>query len=104
MSGNWHKHMGVPEPIITQPPSAGLWEGQTDEKEIGITYEKLDRILHEHYDNGTPFDRIDLPGITKTDIEKVARLTKNAAPKLTMPPICQLKNKRPGLRQILPFA
>lgn len=83
--------MLVPEPIIAQPPSAGLWTGQTDEKEMGITYEKLDRILHEHYDKGTPFNRIDLPGITKTDIQRVAQLTKNAAPKLTMPPVCLIK-------------
>lgn len=85
------KHMGVPEPIIAQPPSAGLWEGQTDEKEMGITYEKLDRILHEHYDNGTPFGRIELPGITKADIEKAKSLTKTAAPKLNMPPVCRVK-------------
>lgn len=85
------KYMGVPETIIAQPPSAGLWEGQTDEKEMGITYEKLDQILHEHYDNDTPFDRIDLSGITKEDVEKVVRLTKSAAPKLTMPPICHIE-------------
>jgi NAD+ synthase len=84
------KHMGVPEPIITQPPSAGLWEGQTDEKEMGITYEKLDRILYEHYDNKTPFDSINLPGITAEDVEKISRLTEKAESKLTMPPICQL--------------
>jgi NAD+ synthase len=37
--------LGVPEPIITKPPSAGLWEGQTDEGEMGITYDELDAIL-----------------------------------------------------------
>jgi NAD+ synthase len=37
--------LGVPEPVITKAPSAGLWEGQTDEGEIGITYEELDRAL-----------------------------------------------------------
>ncbi len=39
--------IGVPEDIITKPPSAGLWEGQTDEKEMGIRYEDLDAILYE---------------------------------------------------------
>ncbi|HEX5744377.1 MAG TPA: NAD+ synthase [Candidatus Saccharimonadales bacterium] len=85
------EHAGVPDPIITQPPSAGLWEGQTDEKELGITYRKLDRILHEHYDNGTPFDQVDLPGITEADVKKVKRLTEAAAPKLTMPPVCRVR-------------
>ena len=37
--------LGVPEPVITKAPSAGLWEGQTDEAEIGVTYAELDRIL-----------------------------------------------------------
>lgn len=37
--------IGVPEPVISRPPSAGLWEGQTDEDEIGITYEALDMTL-----------------------------------------------------------
>src|SRR5215213_7159812 len=35
----------VPEPVITKAPSAGLWEGQTDEAEIGLTYDELDRAL-----------------------------------------------------------
>lgn len=33
---------GVPESILARPPSAGLWENQTDEKELGIKYEELD--------------------------------------------------------------
>jgi NAD+ synthase len=39
------RELGVPEPIITKAPSAGLWEGQTDEAEIGVTYDELDRAL-----------------------------------------------------------
>ena len=38
-------HLGIPKEIIQKPPSAGLWEGQTDEGEMGITYEELDRYL-----------------------------------------------------------
>jgi NAD+ synthase len=37
--------LGVPSKIIDKPPSAGLWEGQTDEEEMGISYEVLDRFL-----------------------------------------------------------
>lgn len=37
--------IGVPESVITRPPSAGLWEGQTDEAEIGLTYDQLDTTL-----------------------------------------------------------
>ena len=38
-------HLGIPNEIIEKPPSAGLWEGQTDENEMGLTYEELDHYL-----------------------------------------------------------
>jgi len=37
--------LGIPERIITRPPTAGLWVGQTDEGEMGLTYADLDRYL-----------------------------------------------------------
>lgn len=39
------KELGIPKRIIEKPPSAGLWEGQTDEEDLGISYKELDRIL-----------------------------------------------------------
>ncbi|MFP4654167.1 MAG: NAD(+) synthase, partial [Methanohalobium sp.] len=39
------KLLSVPENIINKPPSAGLWAGQTDEDELGLPYELIDRIL-----------------------------------------------------------
>lgn len=41
----WAKHLGVPASIIERPPSAGLWEGQTDEIEMGTTYNMIDAYL-----------------------------------------------------------
>ncbi|HIH70146.1 NAD(+) synthase [Methermicoccus shengliensis] len=38
-------HLGIPEHIIHKPPSAGLWPGQTDEAELGITYEVIDAFI-----------------------------------------------------------
>ncbi len=37
--------LGIPPEIINKPPSAGLWSGQTDEGELGLTYEELDSYL-----------------------------------------------------------
>ena len=37
--------LGIPQAIIDKPPSAGLWQGQTDEDEMGLSYEELDRYL-----------------------------------------------------------
>lgn len=39
------RKLGLPQPIVDQTPSAGLWEGQTDEGEIGMSYEELDSTL-----------------------------------------------------------
>jgi len=37
--------LGIPREIIDKPPSAGLWEGQTDEAEMGLSYEALDNFI-----------------------------------------------------------
>jgi len=37
--------LGIPEKIITKPPSAGLWAEQDDEKEMGVTYDELDSCI-----------------------------------------------------------
>jgi NAD+ synthase len=42
--------IGVPKAVIEKAPSADLWEGQTDEKEMGVTYAKLDALLYEMID------------------------------------------------------
>jgi NAD+ synthase len=39
------KDLKIPDEIIQKPPSAGLWQGQTDEKELGVNYEQLDEII-----------------------------------------------------------
>lgn len=39
------EELGLPRKIIEKTPTAGLWQGQTDEGELGITYEELDKIL-----------------------------------------------------------
>jgi NAD+ synthase len=39
--------LGIPQPIIDKAPTADLWDGQTDEGELGITYPVLDEILYQ---------------------------------------------------------
>jgi len=39
------RFLGIPQTIIDKPPSAGLWEGQKDEDEMGLSYKALDRYL-----------------------------------------------------------
>src|SRR4030043_853211 len=39
------RYLGIPREVIDKPPSAGLWEGQTDEGEVGVPYSELDHYL-----------------------------------------------------------
>lgn len=50
------QELGVPRSVLTKAPSAGLWDGQTDESEIGLTYEQLDRILAGSVSSQVPSD------------------------------------------------
>ena len=49
--------LGVPERILAKPPSADLWPGQTDETELGASYDDLDRILYALVDRRWSQDR-----------------------------------------------
>ncbi len=39
------RHLGIPEQVVSKAPSAGLWPGQTDEAELGLRYDDIDRYL-----------------------------------------------------------
>ncbi len=81
------KILDIPEEIINKPPSAGLWEGQTDEDEIGLIYEVLDEIIFRIDNN------LDLNDLNPDDVKIVGEMMKSAHHKLTMPPIFRIKNK-----------
>ena len=83
------KTLGVPEQIINQAPSAGLWPDQTDEKELGISYKDLDAILID-LDNWSP-DGIDENKYGKEKIQKVLDLEENSKHKKEMPPIFRVR-------------
>jgi len=51
-------YLGVSQKIMKKAPSAELWPGQSDEKELGYGYEKLDKVLCDYYDNGMSFDEL----------------------------------------------
>ena len=45
------RFLGIPDSIIDKPPSADLWEGQSDEDDLGYTYAQIDRVLREYVEN-----------------------------------------------------
>jgi NAD+ synthase len=78
--------LGVPEAIIEKHPTADLWEGQTDEDEMGITYVRLDAILHQLYDRNRTLEEILALGFSSEEIGLVQRMYTRSSFKREMPP------------------
>lgn len=74
------RDLGVPQAVVERAPSAGLWPGQTDEEELGISYEELDRVLKAIASAET----VDIAPWT---LKRVERMIATSAHKRTMPPI-----------------
>lgn len=69
----WGRILGVPESVLNRAPSAGLWEGQTDESEMGTTYEMIDDYVEGK----------EIPQKDRTIIENLFRRSEH---KRNMPP------------------
>lgn len=52
------KYLNIPQEIMDKPPRAGLWNNQTDEDEIGMSYELLDNILYDYIENEEKSEKI----------------------------------------------
>jgi NAD+ synthase len=85
------KVLGLPRRIIEKKPTAGLWEGQTDEDELGMNYYELDEILKKM----TPDLVMNPPGDPKT--QKVIELIRQSTHKRKMPPMYE-RDKYYGFR------
>ena len=70
----WGEYLGVPESILKRSPSAGLWEGQTDEEEMGVTYDAID-------------DYIQGKNIDEADKVIIERMNRNSMHKHAVPPM-----------------
>jgi len=84
-------HLGVPQEIIDKPPSADLWSGQTDEGEIGVTHEQIDRILRRLIDEGErSLTRLEREGLDTADVSRVISMLNRNAFKRRLPDIAPL--------------
>lgn len=72
------QYLNIPENIINKKPSAGLWLGQSDEEELGLTYKELDNYIKGK--------------LVSKDIEqKIKKMYNTSAHKRAFPPICKLE-------------
>jgi len=73
------RQLGVPPQIVERPPTAGLWPGQTDEGEMGITYAQLDRVLRA-------IESGDTANVEPATLAKVQNMMARSEHKRHMPP------------------
>ncbi|SFK61339.1 NAD+ synthase [Halogranum rubrum] len=80
-------HVGVPEDLVMKTPSAEMWMGQTDEEEMGLTYDTLDAILALHVDGplstSATMRTLD---VTEEQVARVVGLVEASEHKRHMPP------------------
>lgn len=80
------RHLGVPEEVVERPPTAGLWPGQTDEGEIGLTYGQLDEAL-------AAIERGETGGIDPAVLARVEGMIERSAHKREMPPTFPVRGR-----------
>ncbi len=91
------QYLKIPKPIITKAPTAGLWPGQTDEKELGMSYNVLDKILY-----GLEL-KVDIEniardaGVKKSEIERICTMSKKSQHKRRTPLIPKLGVRTSGV-------
>jgi NAD+ synthase len=89
--------LGLPDTILDKPPSADLWEGQTDEAELGLGYAEADAVLWYLVDARGSLARA--PGETGVDAAVCRRISERLARtqfKRMLPPICKLQPRTVG--------
>ena len=88
--------LNIPAPIIDKPPSADLWEGQTDEGELGFTYEEVDKLLYLLVDQRySPQEAMEIGFDEKFVNSVTARIRRNQFKRM-QPPIAKISNRTIG--------
>jgi len=82
--------MGVPQQIVSKAPTADLWPGQTDEGDLGLSYDEADAILYLLFDAGmTPAEVAD-QGFGEAKVRRVCELHRRSQFKRRLPPVARV--------------
>jgi NAD+ synthase len=84
------RFLGVPETILEKKPSADLWEGQSDEEELGYSYKMMDDVLKQLVDQQVPKQHLIDQGVDKKLIEMLEHRMKANAFKGKLPIIANI--------------
>lgn len=97
------RHLGLPPAILRKAPTAGLWPGQTDEAEIGLSYAELDRILYRLVDLRESRREIAARGFDRRRVERIADMIRRSEFKRRMPPVAKLSFRTVGHDFLYPY-
>lgn len=84
------RDLGIPASVIEKPPSADLWNGQTDEGELGFTYEEVDKLLYLLEDKKLSPEECVEAGFSKAFVNEVVKRIQRNQFKRELPPICKI--------------
>ena len=90
------EHLGVPKEIITKNPSADLWDGQTDEQELGFSYHEVDRLLYALVDLRLPPGDMPERGFDTRLVERVVEMVRGSQYKRRPPIIAKVSGRSIG--------
>jgi NAD+ synthase len=88
--------MNIPAPIVDKAPSADLWSGQTDEKELGFTYEEVDKLLYLLIDQRYSPQEVLEAGFEEKFVQGVVNRVRRYQYKRMQPPIAKVSNRTIG--------
>lgn len=97
------RQLKIPEEILAKKPTAGLWPGQTDEGEIGLTYEELDRILYLLVDRRRKPEEIIKAGFERKKVWRIVEMIKKSEFKRKMPPVAKISARTVGHDFLYPY-
>lgn len=89
-------HLDIPKAITEKPPSADLWPGQTDEGELGFTYERVDQLLFLLIDERYSSEECQEAGFQRDFIAEVIKRIRQTQYKRVMPPIAKISKRTVG--------
>jgi NAD+ synthase len=94
--------LGVAPEIVAKPPSADLWPGQTDEGELGASYDDLDRILYALVDRRWTVERCVGAGLDEALVRWTAERVARHEFKRQTPPVAKVSLRTPGIDHLYP--
>ena len=85
------RYLKIPNELIEKKPSADLWEGQTDEQEMGLTYKEADQVLYRMLEENKTVKEILAEGFSKDLVDNILRRMNRSEYKRRMPLIAKIK-------------